>query len=78
MQIEDFSYYTVPLKKIKKHQKFILYAINNLSNILGYNNAVKIVMQSAIIEILMYDWRYVYHYDISYWCDEIMKYPVVE
>jgi len=61
MQIEDFSYYTVSLKNIKRHQKIILYSINNLANVIGINNAVKLVMQSVLIEMLMYDSKYVYH-----------------
>ena len=78
MSIIDFSYYTIPLKNIKKHQKIILYSINNLTNIIGFNNAVKLVMQSILIEMLMYDSKYVYHYDLDYWRDEIMKCPIID
>jgi len=78
MQIEDYSYYIVSMNNIKRHQKIILYSINNLSNIVGFNIAVKLVMQSVLIEILMYDSKYVYHYDIDYWCNEIMKCPYID
>jgi len=78
MSIIDFSYYTIPLKNIKKHQKIILYSINNLTNIIGFNNAVKLIMQSILIEMLMYDSKYVYHYDLDYWRDEIMKCPIID
>jgi len=76
--IDDYSYYTTSTNNIKKHKKFLLYSINYLSKIIGFNNAVKLVMQSILIEMLMYDSKYVYHYDISYWCNEIMKCPYIE
>jgi len=77
MSIIDFSYYTVPMNNIKRHQKIILYSINNLVNIIGFSNAIKLVMQSVLIEMLVYDWRYVHHYSVDYWCNEIMKYPYI-
>ena len=58
-----------------KYEKTIDFIAKSISEkySLGYEEAIKIVYDSFLIDLLKENFNYVTHYDADYWAEEIMN-----